>query len=146
MVRTLLCGAAVAALAGAASAEPTSFRVRSVEVRAAGRFVADPNGRQTPADCGRFRPSDAAVLRWFARSHEVGQPAWLEQGDFTSCRAEGRLVTADGKSYGWELDQGGRAQIRISPSVSVFLLGTAFHGAGRTGTADRTANRRPPSR
>ncbi len=108
---------------GTASAAPTSFSVQSVLVTADGQWHADPNGRQTPAQCARFHLSRPAALRWFEQSHEVTERDWLEQLDWTQCAARGTLVTGDGRHYGWELDQAGRGRVILSPTVSVYLGG-----------------------
>lgn len=111
------------AFASSAVAAPQAFGVRRVQVIASGEWSADPNGVQTKADCAKFRLTDTAALRWFQHSHEVAQPRWLEEGEWTQCSARGRLVTDGGRSYDWTLDQGGRAPIMVSADVAVYLLG-----------------------
>ena len=105
------------------AAEPQSFRITAVSVQHEGRFQADPNGHQTPAQCARFHISGPAALTWFRGAREVSQHDWLETLDWTQCNADGTLVTADGHTYTWTLDQSGRGRVEITPTVSVFLAG-----------------------
>jgi hypothetical protein len=104
-------------------AAPQSFDIRSVKVEKDAQWRSDPNGHQTPEQCARFHLTGHAALRWFRRAHEVTQHDWLERLDWTQCSASGTLSTADGHVYPWELDESGRAEIRLSPTVSVYLSG-----------------------
>ena len=128
MVRGRPIGGSLAALlviTGGAGlrAAPQSFAVRQVSVLTSGQWRPDPNGHETAADCRRFRPTSAAMLRWFARSREVSKQAWLEELDWTQCSAGGTLVTDRGRTYRWEVDQAGRAQVTIDANVTVYLGG-----------------------
>ena len=129
--RAKAMAAVLAAIATSAEAAPQAFGVRRVQVVASGEWSADPNGVQTKADCARFRLTDTAALRWFRRSHEVAQPRWLEEGEWTQCSARGRLVIDGGRSYDWTLDQGGRASITVSTDVAVYLLGPELPRSAR---------------
>ena len=113
----------LALLATVGSASPQAFGISSVHVESAGVWVADPNGQQTRQDCMRFKLGDKAARRWFHAAHEVSQPAWLENAEWTQCSATGTLVTRDGRVYSWSLDQSGRGKIIITPTVSVYLSG-----------------------
>ena len=122
----------VAVLLGAASAVsamPAAFRVVVAHVAEQGVFSAKPGGGQTPAQCARFRLSDRAALRYFARAREVDEHRWREQLDWTQCSAAGALRTGDGKTYRWTIDQSGRGLIAVTSQVSVFLDGPEFPGA-----------------
>lgn len=75
------------------------------------------------AQCARFHLTNQAALRWFRRAREVTEHAWREELDWTPCSAAGTLVTGDGRSLPWQLDQAGRAEIMLTPTVSVYLGG-----------------------
>ena len=119
----LFVAAGSAAAAFGVAAAPQSFSIRSVQVVKDGQWDADPYGQQTPEECARFRLPQAVALRWFRASREVGQHAWLEELDWTQCSASGTLVTGDGRSYAWDLDQSGRGRIVVSPTLEVYLSG-----------------------
>jgi hypothetical protein len=104
-------------------AAPRSFDIRSVKVEKDGQWRSDPNGHQTQEQCARFHLSADSAMRWFRRAREVTQHDWLERLDWTQCSASGTLPTADGHVYPWELDESGRAEIRLSSTVSVYLSG-----------------------
>ncbi len=126
MVSTRLCIVATLAsvlFSGLANAEPQSFSVSSVKVEKQGQWRDDPNGQQTAKQCAQFKMSDREALRWFQRSKEVSQRIWLEELDWTQCSVSGELITGDKRRYRWRLDQSGRGEIEISPTVSVYLSG-----------------------
>ena len=125
MVKRMMCllGLALCLETPPARCAPQSFNIRSVHVMQAGAWRADPNGTQTREQCSRFHLADDAATRWFKASVEVDQHRWLEQLDWTQCSASGTLLTGDGKTYRWNLDQSGRGQVTLSPTVSVFLSG-----------------------
>ncbi len=108
---------------------PTSFRVVAAHVERSGVFSAKAADGQTPAQCARFRLSDRAALRYFARAREVDEHTWREALDWTPCSALGTLRTGDGKTYRWAIDQSGRGLITVTPHVAVFLDGPEFAGA-----------------
>jgi hypothetical protein len=115
--------AAGALLAVSVQAMPQSFSVKSVKVEHDGQWHAEPNGHQTPQQCTKFKLAGVAALKWFIRSKEVTQHEWLEELDWTQCSAEGTLLTNDGRTYHWELDQSGRGRVVVTPAVSVYLSG-----------------------
>ena len=123
LIRTL----AIAALLGlgipSAQTAPTSFTVRSVVVMQDGQWHAMQTQDVSAAQCARFRLTNQAALRWFRRARDVTEHAWREELDWTPCSAAGTLVTGDGRSLPWQLDQAGRAQVTLSPTVSVYLGG-----------------------
>ena len=124
MMLHIVAAVLLAAVSGATvRAAPQSFAVRQVSVLAAGQWRPDPNGHETAEECRRFRPTSAAMLRWFARSREVSRQAWLEQLDWTQRSASGTLVTDRGRTYCWQVDQAGRAEVTIDAGVSVYLCG-----------------------
>lgn len=125
MVRLAILFATLLMLSGAvARAEPQSFSISSAKVEKQGQWRRDPNGQQTAEQCAQFRVTDQQALRWFRYSKEISQRKWLEELDWTQCFVSGRIVTGDKREYRWELDQSGRAQIFISPTVSIFMAGT----------------------
>ena len=107
----------------AAQAAPTSFTVRSVIVVQDGQWHAMQTQDASAAQCARFRLTNQAALRWFRRAREVTEHAWREELDWTPCSAAGTLVTGDGHTLAWQLDQAGRAQVTLSPTVSAYLGG-----------------------
>ena len=115
--------ALVLAGGSAAVAAPPALRIVDVQVQASGRFVRDPNSQETAADCARFRPSAAALRRWFSRARRVPQPQWLEEGDYSPCRANGVVRTRDGRRLAFEIGRGGQARITVSRTAMVYLLG-----------------------
>ncbi len=132
MVTRLGCvGALLGCCVLQAAASPTSFTVKSVVVGQDGQWHDDPNGRQTPEDCARFRVSKTVALQWFRRSREVTDRAWREELDWTQCSAVGTLVTGDGRQYRWELDQAGRGRVILTPGASVYLSGPELPSAKR---------------
>ncbi len=119
----------IAVLLGAAtalSAMPATFRVVSAHVVRDGLFSRAPDQGQTPAECGRFKLSDRAALRYFVHAREVDEHRWREALDWTQCSAAGTLRTGDGKTYHWTIDQSGRGLIAVTDKVSVFLDGPEF--------------------
>ena len=124
MVKHLLAAVALTTgVAPIASAMPQSLRVKSVLVKQDGEWHPDPYGHQTVGQCKRFRLSNIAAQRWFAKAKEVDKHSWLEELDWTQCSASGTLVTDMGRTYRWELDQSGRARVFISQDVEVYLSG-----------------------
>jgi hypothetical protein len=119
----MLLGVSQSALAESTHGTFTAS-IRSVSVITTGEFRSDDRyGQQTAADCAKFKLPNKAALKWFRRSKEVEKETWNEALDWTQCSASGTLKIANGNSYHWHLDQSGRGQIIVTPSVSVYLSG-----------------------
>jgi hypothetical protein len=123
IIHRLLAAAILGLCSHAARAAPTSFTLQSIVVEQDGQWHQMGTQEQTPAQCARFRLTAPAARRWFRQAREVSEHAWLEELDWTPCFAAGTLVTSDGRPLRWQLDRAGRAQVTISPSVSVYLGG-----------------------
>lgn len=123
VVRTLAAVALLGLGTPAVQAAPTSFTVRTVTVMQDGQWHEMRTQDVSAAQCARFRVANPAALRWFRLAREVTEHAWREELDWTPCSAAGTLVTGDGRTLSWELDQAGRARITLSPTVSVYLGG-----------------------
>lgn len=123
MVHVVAIAVATSFGGAAALAHPAAFRVQSAVVEKDGQWrEASPN-YQTREDCARFRVSNTAATRWFAKAKEVGSRVWYEELEWTQCSAEGTLTTHTGQTYSWRLDQSGRGSIEITPDVRVYLSG-----------------------
>lgn len=130
--RTALLAVCVSGFSiASAPAAPRTLHVAHVHVEKTGIWRADPNGQETAEQCGRFLLSPAEALHWFRHAREVTKHAWLEELDWTQCSAKGTLVTDDGHSHPWELDQSGRGRVELSPSMSVYLGGPELPFPGR---------------
>lgn len=78
---------------------------------------AQPN---TAAACQRFQPRPADVSQYFARAQPVSWNAYLQQGDWSPCSAQGELRLKDGRLAQWRIQSFGLASLRIDGANHYF--------------------------
>lgn len=74
----------------------------------------------TAAACKRFQPSPADVSQYFARAQPVSWNAYLQQGDWSPCSAQGELRLKDGRLAQWRIQSFGLASLRIDGANHYF--------------------------
>ncbi|KPF67922.1 hypothetical protein IP84_11780 [beta proteobacterium AAP99] len=75
---------------------------------------------ETAAACKRFQPRPADVSQYFARAQRVSWNAYLQQGDWSPCSAQGELRLKDGRIAQWRIQSFGLASLRIDGANHYF--------------------------
>jgi hypothetical protein len=82
-----------------------------------GGLSAQPAAAQA---CQRFQPKPADVSQYFARARPVSWNAYLQQGDWSPCSAQGELRLTDGRMAQWRIQSFGLGTLRIDGTNHYF--------------------------